>query len=403
ALDPGNAAARLGYLLEDSAVELIVSQSSVWSQVDWESSGVESGRVRWVAVDGEDGPGGCERADPASQLSATNLACVMFESDRSGEAVGVRGSHVGLLAGVLGRGEESCQDWIASLWAWPSGLLSGAGVDLSALVPKSAETGFAAHYVLDSNAGLLPVGAAGELYVGGAGVAGGYLNRAAPTAARFVPNPFSSEPGGRLYRSGIQARWMSDGTARLLAREEHSGGLRFEAEELRQLERVLLGHAGVKEAVVLSLDGPQERQGRVAYVVESSPGREPVERLIAQLKEYLRSQPKFHAVPHEWVVLESLLRTASGMVDRRALTVPAENACSRRVYEAPSGAREQILAAVWVDLLGVERVGRQDNFFELGGHSLLATGLIERLFQHGLRLDVRSLFERPTLCQLAES
>src|SRR6185437_10587602 len=128
-LDPGDAAERLGYRLEDSAVELIVSQASVWSQVDWESGGVELGRVRCVPVDGEGAPEGNWSADPVvGQVSARNLACVMYESDRFGAPLGVMGSHVGLLAGALGRGEGSGADWVASLWLWPSGLLSGAGV-----------------------------------------------------------------------------------------------------------------------------------------------------------------------------------------------------------------------------------------------------------------------------------
>src|SRR6185312_10556997 len=112
----------------------------------------------------------------------------------------------------------------------------------------------------------------GELYVGGAGVGRGYLNRAAQTAERFVPNPFSSEPGARMYRSGDPARWMSDGSVKRLVREERSGGGRVEAEALRELERVLLGHAGIKEAVVLALEGAHAQRGRVAYVVERSPG-----------------------------------------------------------------------------------------------------------------------------------
>jgi len=258
-LDPACPGERLGYLLEDSAVELIVTQSSVWPQVDWEPCGIESGRVRCVWVDAEDAQGACSSADPVRHGSARSLACVMYESDRSGVPLGVMVSHMGLLAGALGRGEERCEDWIASLWAWPASLLSGAGVDLSAIEPKSVETGCAAHYVLDSHAQLLPVGAVGELYVGCAGVCG-YLNRAALTAQRFVPNPYSSEPGARLYRTGEQARWMSDGSVERIAATARSGGDRAGAKELRELERVLLGHAGVEDAVVLAVDGVQRRR-----------------------------------------------------------------------------------------------------------------------------------------------
>src|SRR6185437_1721964 len=153
------------------------------------------------------------------------------------------------------------------------------------------------------------------------------------TAEHFIANPFSSEPGARLYRTGNQARWMSDGSVQRLDREERSGGARGEAEELRELERVLLGHAGVKEAAVSVLEGSQTRRRRVAYVVEHAAGQAPTEGLIARLQKHLRSQPKFYAVPEEWVVLESLPRTASGKVDRNALPAPSGEAHSHRKYE----------------------------------------------------------------------
>ena len=395
-LDPAYPAERLGYLLEDSAVELVITQPSLWV-----ACGVESGQVRCVPVDAEEARSACSSADPVRQVSARNLACVMYEEDCYAVPLGVLGSHVGLLAGALGRGEESVQDWSASLWAWPAGLLSGTVVDLSAIVPRSIEAGYAAHYVLDSHAALLPVGAVGELYVGGAGVGRGYLNRAALTAERFVPNPFSSEPGARLYRTGNPARWMSDGSVQRTVREERSAGGRIAAQELRELERVLLDHAGVEEAAVLALDGPQARRRRVAYVVERLPAQEPTEQFIAQLKEHLRSQPKFHAIPEEWLVLESLPRMMSGKVDHRALPLPESH--GQRDYEAPQGEVERALAQLWQEVLRVERVGRQDNFFELGGHSLLAVTLIQRMRQQGLVADVRALFETGTLLELARN
>jgi len=243
----------------------------------------------------------------------------------------------------------------------------------------------------------VPPGVVGEIYIGGAGVARGYLNHPELTAEQFVPNPFSAEPGARLYRTGNQACWMSDGSVKRIVREERAGGGRVEAEELCELERVLLGHAGVKEAVVLALERPQARRGRVAYVV----GQEPTEGLVAQLKEHVRSQPRFCALPEEWVVLESLPRTVNGKLDRHALPAPEGGVHAQRQYEEPQGELERALAQIWSDLLGVERVGRQDHFFELGGHSLMAVQLMERMRSQGLYADIRTLFMQPTLMGFA--
>src|SRR6185312_9733492 len=156
-LDPGYPRERLGYLLEDGAIELVVTRASLW-----ESCGIESDQVRCVLVDDTGAQGAYSSADLVRHVSSRNLACVMYEEDRYGVPVGMMGSHVGLLAGSLGRGGESIQDWIASLWAWPAGLLSGTGVDLSALVPRPVEARCAARYILDSFAEPLPVGTAGE-------------------------------------------------------------------------------------------------------------------------------------------------------------------------------------------------------------------------------------------------
>jgi aryl carrier-like protein len=190
---------------------------------------------------------------------------------------------------------------------------------------------------------------------------------------------------------------MSDGSVKRIVREERSGGGRAEAEELRELERVLLGHAGVKEAVVLALERPQARRSRVAYVV----GQEPMDGLIARLKEHLRSQPKFCAIPEEWVILESLPLTADGKCDRQALPEPEGAVYAQREYEEPQGVLERALAQIWSELLEVERVGRQDHFFELGGHSLVAVRLMERMRSQGLYADIRTLFMHPTLMGFA--
>jgi amino acid adenylation domain-containing protein len=246
-------------------------------------------------------------------------------------------------------------------------------------------------YLLDEQQRLVPMGVAGELYVAGAGVARGYLNRPQMSAERFLADPFSPEPEARMYRSGDLARWLADGSLEYLGRNDDQVKVRGVRIELGEIETALATHAGVKDAVVLV------REGRlVAYFTEQS-GPLDIESLRTQVQGSLPDA----MVPAAYVRLEALPLTANGKLDRQALPEPGVDAVLSRGYEAPMGAVEIALAQIWAEVLKVEQVGRHDHFFELGGHSLLAVSLIERMRQAGMSADVRILFSRPTLADLA--
>ncbi|WP_053133416.1 non-ribosomal peptide synthetase [Pseudomonas sp. MIACH] len=242
-------------------------------------------------------------------------------------------------------------------------------------------------YVLDEHLRPVPVGVAGELYVGGSGVARGYLNRAQMTAERFLQDPFNP---GRMYRTGDLVRWLPEGNLEYLGRNDDQVKIRGVRVELGEIESRLAALPGVGEAVVLV------REGRmVAWFTEHQPLS------IESLREQLQAHLPDALVPVAYVKLDALPLTANGKLDRQALPAPDQAAVLSRDYEAPLGAVETTLARLWAEVLQVEQVGRHDHFFELGGHSLLAVSLIERMRQAGLSADVRVLFSQPTLAALA--
>ncbi|HEU4884734.1 MAG TPA: amino acid adenylation domain-containing protein, partial [Longimicrobium sp.] len=246
-------------------------------------------------------------------------------------------------------------------------------------------------YILDGAGQPVPIGVAGEMYIGGAGVALGYLNRPELTAGRFVKNPFA---GGRMYRTGDLGRWLPDGTIEFLGRNDFQVKVRGYRIELGEIEARLAEHPAVREAVVLAREDVPGDRRLVAYYV----GAEGVE---AELRAHLGERLPEYMVPAAFVALDALPLTANGKLDRRALPAPEGDAYARGSYEAPLGEIETALAEIWTEVLGVDRVGRRDHFFELGGHSLLAIKLIGRMRQAGLYMDVRALFTTPVLAELA--
>jgi amino acid adenylation domain-containing protein/non-ribosomal peptide synthase protein (TIGR01720 family) len=250
--------------------------------------------------------------------------------------------------------------------------------------------------------GLLPVpyGVPGELFVGGSGVARGYLNRRALTAQRFVPDPVGARPGGRLYRSGDLARWLPGGELDYLGRLDHQVKIRGFRVELGEIEAALALHPGVAEALVLADAGPGEESVRLVAFVIPFEGREPQPHDLraltgARLPEYM--------LPSALVVLERLPMTSNGKVDRRALLGLARQArATPRGAAPPRTLTEQILAQLWQEVLGLERVSRDDDFFALGGHSLIATRLMSRVRSaFGVEVPLLALFEEPDLASLA--
>ncbi|HST60740.1 MAG TPA: condensation domain-containing protein, partial [Longimicrobium sp.] len=251
-------------------------------------------------------------------------------------------------------------------------------------------------YVLDRAGEPVPAGVAGELYIGGVQVARGYLNRAALTADRFVPDRFGGEAGARLYRTGDLARWRPDGAVDFLGRADGQVKVRGHRIELGEIEARLREHARVREAVVLAREDTPGNRRLVAYVV-GDPAAD-AEALRAHLSERL---PEY-MVPAAYVRLDALPLTPNGKVNRRALPAPDADAFASRGYEAPAGEAEQVVAAIWAELLGAERVGRGDHFFDLGGHSLLAVRVVSRV-RHTLGVDVSpgDMFDRPVLADFA--
>ncbi|MGJ7564543.1 amino acid adenylation domain-containing protein [Variovorax sp. GB1R11] len=246
--------------------------------------------------------------------------------------------------------------------------------------------------VLDAQLNLVPVGVPGELHVSGAGLARGYLHRAGLTSERFV----AAANGERLYRTGDLVRWDAEGQLAYLGRIDHQVKVRGFRIELGEIEAQLLAQPEVREAVVVADEGPAGT--RLAGYVSAQAGQVAD---AAQLKLRLGEALPDYMVPAVVMVLDALPLNANGKVNRQAL--PAAAFTSERAYEAPVGEHEQKLAAIWADVLGVERVGREDDFFELGGHSLLALRLLERMRAQGLAAQVRTLFQQPRLGAFAQA
>ena len=251
-------------------------------------------------------------------------------------------------------------------------------------------------YLLDDHMLPVPVGVAGELYIGGAGLARGYLGRPDLTAERFVPDPFGGA-GERLYRTGDLARYRPDGNIDYLGRIDHQVKIRGFRIELGEIEAALSRIPGVREAVVLAREDSPGDKRLVAYVAGSN-GAEPA---AAALRAALQRELPDYMVPAAFVVLDALPLTSNGKVDRKALPAPDIGAQVAPQYVAPRTPAEETLCRIWAEVLGIERAGIEDNFFELGGHSLLAVTLIERMRRQGLPTNVRALFANPTPAGLA--
>ncbi|NHB90413.1 non-ribosomal peptide synthetase, partial [Photorhabdus tasmaniensis] len=252
-------------------------------------------------------------------------------------------------------------------------------------------------YLLDAYGQPVPLGVVGEIYVGGDGVALGYFNRSELTAERFLMDPFSDNPDARMYRTGDLARYLPDGNLAFMGRNDQQVKIRGFRIEPGEIETHLVDHPAVSEAAVLALgDGADKRL--VAYVVAPED-----DGLVNSLRVHLSKILPDYMVPSAFVRLEEFPLTSNGKLDRRALPAPDNENVVRQVYQAPQGAMEMTLAAIWRELLGIEQVSRYDNFFALGGHSLLAVSMIERLRHQGLTLTARALFQSPMLSDLAQT
>ncbi|MGB7923853.1 MAG: amino acid adenylation domain-containing protein, partial [Pyrinomonadaceae bacterium] len=255
-------------------------------------------------------------------------------------------------------------------------------------------------HIVDGEMQPVPLGVSGELYIGGEALGRGYLDRPELTAERFVPHPFSLEPGARLYRTGDLARHLACGEIEYAGRIDHQVKVRGFRIELGEIESALTQHPGVRETVVVTRnDAPGEKR-LAAYVV----ARTGQSLSSSDLRTHLRQQLPEYMIPSAFVMLESLPLTPSGKIDRRALPAPeVSRAELEGEYVGPRTAVEEMIAGIWSSVLKVEQVGINENFFEVGGHSLIATQVMSRVrdaFQ--VEMPLRSLFERPTVAGLAE-
>ena len=255
-------------------------------------------------------------------------------------------------------------------------------------------------YVLDERRQPVPIGVTGEIYIGGAGVARGYLSQPELTRQRFIDHPFTDEAAARLYRSGDVGRYLADGTLEYLGRNDDQVKIRGFRIELGEIEAQLKTHEEVREAVVVARLNTLREMHLLAYVTPKELSNMASEPPSAEsLRAHLKTMLPEYMVPSAFTVLESLPVTPNGKLDRRGLPAPELGTSANRQYEAPHGSWEQALAAIWQQLLRVPRVGRQDSFFELGGHSLLAMRLAARV----PGLSVASVFQHLDIQHLAQA
>jgi amino acid adenylation domain-containing protein len=260
-------------------------------------------------------------------------------------------------------------------------------------------------YVLDKWGEPVPMGVVGELYIGGAGVARGYLKRPELTAERFAADPFVEESGARMYRTGDLGRWLADGTIEYVGRNDNQVKIRGFRIELGEIEARLIDHAEVKEAVVIAREETGGEKRLLAYYTASGMGKAEEDSPSAeQLRSHLSAVVPEYMVPAAYVRMERLPLTANGKLDRKSLPAPEADAYAARVYEEPRSETERVLAGIWAELLMVERVGIHDNFFMIGGHSLKAARVVTRINESfNVDIPLRRMFELPTIAQLAEA
>lgn len=255
-------------------------------------------------------------------------------------------------------------------------------------------------YLLDEHLQPVPLGVPGEIHIGGAGLARGYLNQPELTAERFIPNPFSAEDGGRLYKTGDLGRYLSDGNIEFLGRTDHQVKVRGFRIELEEVEGLLRRHAAVRDAAVIAEDDEFAQKRLVAFVV-LHPGDA---NQIGELRQFLREKAPEYMVPSSFSVVDSLPLLPNGKVDRETLQKSEiVRAGPETTFAAPATPMERLIAEIWQELLHLDRVGVYDNFFDLGGYSLLSIQVVTRIQQRtGLRISPRELI-LPTLGQLAAS
>jgi len=257
-------------------------------------------------------------------------------------------------------------------------------------------------YILDGQGQPVPIGVSGEIHIGGEGVARGYLNREELTAERFVNDPFSDESGARMYRTGDLGRWRSDGQIEYLGRNDFQVKIRGFRVELGEIEARLAELPEVREVLVLAREDQPGDKRLVAYWTAHEEVAEEALPDVEQLRDHLKAELPAYMVPGAFMKLDAMPLTPNGKVDRKALPAPDAEALVTHVWEAPQGETETVLAGIWQELLGVERVGRHDSFFDLGGHSLLAVQLLSRIRKEfDVEISLKAIMGASTVHELA--
>jgi acyl-coenzyme A synthetase/AMP-(fatty) acid ligase/acyl carrier protein len=277
--------------------------------------------------------------------------------------------------------------------------LSGAPGEWPSLPPIGRPIANTSIYLLDRDRKPVPVGVAGELYIGGECLSRGYIHRPELTADRFIQNPFRSGSGVRLYRTGDVARYLADGNIEYLGRSDNQVKIRGFRIELGEIEAAIIDHPQIRECVVIARPDEAGDKRLLAYLV--AVGDDPP--LPREIRSFLERRLPAYMVPSAFVVLASLPLTSNGKVDRKALPEPdLERPALENTYQEPRTPIEELVASIWSDVLGLKKVGIHDNFFDLGGHSLLATQVVSRLSKvlH-VETPLRFLFEAPTPAGLA--
>ncbi len=252
-------------------------------------------------------------------------------------------------------------------------------------------------YVLDRWMQPVPIGTPGELYIGGIGVARGYLNRPDQTAASFVPNPFDNEPGARMYRTGDLVRWLPDGKLDFLGRMDHQVKIRGYRIELSEIEAVLNRHPKVNQVVVV-VDKRKDIKRLAAYITPN----DDLKPDGSELRAYLKTRLPDYMVPSFLTVCDSLPMTVTGKIDRNALPEPStEQLQLGQEYVAPETDLEKLIAGIWSEVLGLEKVGIRSNYFELGGDSIMSIRVVARITEAGYQLTLKEMFKHQTVAELA--
>ena len=257
-------------------------------------------------------------------------------------------------------------------------------------------------YILDEAGSPVPVGVAGEIHIGGDGVAQGYLNRPELTEEKFIPDPFSAKEGARMYRTGDLGRWRADGVIEFVGRNDFQVKIRGFRVELGEIEARLAELPAVREVLVLAREDQPGDKRLGAYWTTPAGMAEAEVPTPEQLRDHLKAELPAYMVPAAFVRLEAMPLTPNGKVDRKALPEPEASARIGSVYEPPKGKTEAALAEIWKTLLKVDKVGRNDEFFDLGGHSLMIMQLVSRVHAtFGVIVSVRNIYEQASLKSMA--